>query len=601
MIGFLYPWALAGLAAAAIPLLLHFRAQREPPTVVFPAVRYLRDATRQHERRLLLRQWLLLLLRTLLVVALVLAAAGPTVPLGSAGPHAPMALVLVLDNSLSSGVTVGGTPRLAGLRRAALDVLARAGAGDRLWLLTADGIPRRGDPLFLRRVVDSLQPSGMRMDLGAAVDVAGRIVDGAGLPGGVVVLSDLQGSALSAAATRQPVLVGAPSAAGAPPPNLGVASVLPGAEPWSPDGGTVTVTVAGDHDSTPVPVTITLGAGPPRQALVGPGRPAVVTLPGGRAGWSALTARLDPDELRGDDARTVAVRVAPTPRVAWSASDRYVAAALATLVAGRRAVAGDGLRVGSLGAGPSVVFPPADPALVGALDRALAARGVAWRYGPLLDDTAAIDSSAWLRPARVWRRYRLVPNGSGRTGVLITVGGEPWLVRSGPVLLLGSRLEPAWTELPLVAGFVPFIDALVGRIAPGEESGIEAAVGTPVLLPGSVDQVRWAGGSAAVEGGAAFTAPRPGLYWLVARGDTVGALAANADPRESDLAEASGRAVRSLWPTARVVTLDDVPAAAFGLAERTDLRGPLLWAALLLAVVELFVAGAGAPRRGSIE
>ena len=36
MIGFLHPWALAGLAAAAIPVLLHLLARREPPTVVFP-------------------------------------------------------------------------------------------------------------------------------------------------------------------------------------------------------------------------------------------------------------------------------------------------------------------------------------------------------------------------------------------------------------------------------------------------------------------------------------------------------------------------------------------------------------------------------------
>ncbi|MGH7590702.1 MAG: BatA domain-containing protein, partial [Gemmatimonadales bacterium] len=134
MIGFLYPWALVGLVAAAIPLLLHFRAQREPPTVVFPAVRYLRDASRQHQHRLRLRQWLLLLLRTLLVMALVLAAAGPTLPLWSTGPHAPMALVVVLDNSLSSGVTAGGTPRIDRLRQAARRLLARADAGDRLWL-----------------------------------------------------------------------------------------------------------------------------------------------------------------------------------------------------------------------------------------------------------------------------------------------------------------------------------------------------------------------------------------------------------------------------------------------------------------------------------
>ena len=80
MIGFLHPWVLAGLAAAGIPILLHLLARREPPTVVFPAVRYLITTTQEHQRRLKLQNLLLLLLRTLLIVALVLAAAGPTMP-----------------------------------------------------------------------------------------------------------------------------------------------------------------------------------------------------------------------------------------------------------------------------------------------------------------------------------------------------------------------------------------------------------------------------------------------------------------------------------------------------------------------------------------
>ena len=46
---------LLGLAAAAIPVLLHLLARREPPTVVFPAVRYLVSTTREHQRRLKLR------------------------------------------------------------------------------------------------------------------------------------------------------------------------------------------------------------------------------------------------------------------------------------------------------------------------------------------------------------------------------------------------------------------------------------------------------------------------------------------------------------------------------------------------------------------
>lgn len=599
MIGFLYPWALAGLAAAVIPVLLHFRAQREPPTIVFPAVRYLRDASRQQQHRLRVRQWLLLLLRTLLVIALVLAAAGPTLPLSSPGPHAPMALVVVFDNSLSSGVTAGGTPRIDRLRRAARELLARADPGDRLWLLTADGVPRRGGPAELRRVVDSLPVSARRMDLGRAVDLADQVLDGADRPGGIVVLTDLQQSALGGAAPRHPVLLTA--AGGAVVPNLGVAAIAVGVQPWGPDGGAVTVTVDGDHDPSPVAVAVTLGGGPAHQALVGPGRPAVVTLPGGSPGWYAVTARLDPDELRGDDARTAAIRVAPPARVSWSSADRYLAAALLTLAADHRVVAGDGLRVGALGPAASIVVPPADPAQVGALDRRLAARGVTWAYGPPMGDSATTDSSAWLRPVRVTRRYRLVSSGRVRSGVLLTVGGEPWLVRSGSVLLLGSRLEPAWTDLPLAAGFVPFVDALVGRLALGEEAPVDGIVGEPTLLPGSVDQVRWDGGNAAVEGGATFTPPAPGLYWLLSQGDTIGALAANADPRESDLTPATAATVRALWPSARVVDVDAVPAAAFGLAGRTDLRGALLWAALLLAFSESIVAGAGAPRRESTE
>ncbi|MBL8985336.1 MAG: BatA domain-containing protein, partial [Gemmatimonadetes bacterium] len=36
---FAAPWALAGLVLAAIPVILHLIARREPPTVVFPATR----------------------------------------------------------------------------------------------------------------------------------------------------------------------------------------------------------------------------------------------------------------------------------------------------------------------------------------------------------------------------------------------------------------------------------------------------------------------------------------------------------------------------------------------------------------------------------
>src|ERR1041385_1627309 len=153
VIGFTAPWALAGLAAAAIPLLLHLFARRLPPTVIFPATRYLAETARASHRRLTLQHWLLLLIRTLLVVALVLAAAGPTWPSGSAATHAPAALGIVLDNSLSSAATAGGTPVFEGLRASARAILSSAHHDDALWLLAADALPRRGTPEELRAML----------------------------------------------------------------------------------------------------------------------------------------------------------------------------------------------------------------------------------------------------------------------------------------------------------------------------------------------------------------------------------------------------------------------------------------------------------------
>src|SRR5213594_580508 len=109
---FLHPLALVGLAAAAVPALLHLLERQVPPEAEFPPLRYLSEAERQSARRLKLRHLLLLILRTLLIVLIVLAAARPLVPArtGGATVHAPTALALILDNSASSGVVVDGRP-----------------------------------------------------------------------------------------------------------------------------------------------------------------------------------------------------------------------------------------------------------------------------------------------------------------------------------------------------------------------------------------------------------------------------------------------------------------------------------------------------------
>jgi hypothetical protein len=217
------------------------------------------------------------------------------------------------------------------------------------------------------------------------------------------------------------------------------------------------------------------------------------------------------------------------------------------------------------------VYPPKDPAQLGALNRALARRGVGWRFGANVSVEGVTDSAELLEPVVIHQRLRLEATQSGRTGVLLTIGGEPWMVRSEGVVLAGSRFDPDWTELPVSAS------------APGD----------PVLLPDRVSEVRLDERTWPVEGGAVFRAPAVGAYYLTAQRDTVGMLAVNIDPRESVLQRASDRQIRSLWRPAGLVPLSEAESVTFAAGARSDLRGPLLWLAVLLGLAEVAVASAG--------
>jgi hypothetical protein len=587
MMGFLHPWVLAGLAAAAIPILLHLLARREPPTIVFPAVRYLVTTTREHQRRLKLQNLLLLFLRTLLIVIVVLAAAGPTVPLRGVPGHAPSALVLIVDNSPSSGAVVEGAPQLRQLVAAARRVLERATPEDALWLVTADGIPRRGDRVILGDVLNDLGISPRRLDLGRAIGLAGEVLAPELRPGEIVLLTDLQSSALSPAEPAAPLIVARPDAPS--PANAGIGELDTGSQPWSSDGGRIKVSLVGDSGSL-VPVSARLGERPARQVLGPIGGSVSVDVPGAASGWWTLRAELDPDEFRLDDRRVAAVRVAPVARVNWDSTSRYVAAACEVLAANRRILPGNEVILGRLARGASVVQPPDDPAQLGALNRALAARGVGWSYGTLSIQPDFSDSGAVVGRQRVLRRYGLQSTGSGRTGVLATVNGTPWIVRGGDVVLLGSRLEPAWTDLPVSAGFMPFMDGLLNRLARGEAALDGGAPGDPVPLPDLVTEVRQGKREWRVEGGGLFQPTEPGVFYLQAGRDTVGAISVNPDPRESRLARATDAQARQLWKGAQVVSLTEVGDAAFSSASRGDLRGPLLWTALLVGLMEMGLA-----------
>src|SRR5688500_7474982 len=134
--GFLNPlWLLLG-AAIAVPLILHLLQRHQGPRVIFPAVRYLQRAEREHARRIKLRQLLLLLLRIAAVLFLAFAAARPFIRSGGVS-HEPTAAVIILDNSMSSGLVRDDRRVLDELKDRALATLERAGPDDRFWLLRA--------------------------------------------------------------------------------------------------------------------------------------------------------------------------------------------------------------------------------------------------------------------------------------------------------------------------------------------------------------------------------------------------------------------------------------------------------------------------------
>src|SRR5207247_7069283 len=213
-----------------------------------------------------------------------------------------------------------------------------------------------------------------------------------------------------------------------------------------------------------------------------------------------------------------------------------LSAAIAVLRDGGRLATGSDVAVGERpGAGPgaSVVLPPADAALVGQANRALAARGVAWRFaGPGTPGPLAAPTLPGIAGVEVARRYRLEGSDSG--AVLATVNGEPWLAREGKVVLLGSRLDTAWTALPAAPGFVPFVDALVNRLVRGE-ADVTMAEGAPRV------EFRLRGA------------------------DTVGATVFGPDPRESDLTPASASvAIAALGGEERAEVLNDSAFASEG-------------------------------------
>lgn len=139
---FLNPFVLIGLAAATIPILLHFFNLQKLQTVEFSTLAFLKELQKTKIRKLKVSQLILLLLRVCVIVFAVLAFARPTIPtsLPGLGTRAKSSVIVILDNSFSMEVADERGVRLKQAKDAAQTVLNSLTEGDEVAFI------QMGDP-----------------------------------------------------------------------------------------------------------------------------------------------------------------------------------------------------------------------------------------------------------------------------------------------------------------------------------------------------------------------------------------------------------------------------------------------------------------------
>ena len=198
---FLNPLILFGLAAAAIPLIIHLFNFRKPKRVDFSSLAFLRELEKRTMRRVRIKQWLLLLLRTLAIVCLVLAFARPTktsVWEGVFGERSPTAMAVVIDNSLSMTMRDVQGAYLDQAKALAAALVQGAQPGDELFIIPTAREYDAGPMDFASReaaldAVEELEVHAGAETASSAVSRAASLLEGATNPvREIFLISDLQ-------------------------------------------------------------------------------------------------------------------------------------------------------------------------------------------------------------------------------------------------------------------------------------------------------------------------------------------------------------------------------------------------------------------------
>jgi Aerotolerance regulator N-terminal/von Willebrand factor type A domain len=196
--GFLAPLFLAGLAALAVPVLVHLVRREERTSVVFPSLMFLQRLPTPERRRRTIRHWWLLALRCLALTLLCLAFAKPFIRLPAAGGAGESSRdrVVLLDRSYSMAYSGRWQQAL----QAARDAIAELGHGERGAVILFDHETEIASDLtaehaLLNAALATARPGVGHTKLLSAVERAGNLLqESKAQRREIVLISDFQRS-----------------------------------------------------------------------------------------------------------------------------------------------------------------------------------------------------------------------------------------------------------------------------------------------------------------------------------------------------------------------------------------------------------------------
>src|SRR5215470_1434240 len=588
---FLAPLFFVGLAALAIPVLIHLTQREKKMVQQFPSLMFVRRIPYQTVRRRKIRDLALLCVRLAALMLIVAAFARPFLWRPNAVTtigNTAREVVVLLDQSYSMGYA----DRWDRAKAAARDAINRLGPSDRasviLFSSGADiALRSTGEKDRLIASMDTATPTAAATRFGPALKVAGSILAESPLPRKeAILISDFQrsgwrgeeGARLPAGSTLTPVTIGGP----VDKPNASVTSASLSRSTFS-DQERVTVTAA-VANRTVAPVTgdsLTLEIG---------GR-AIQTLPLNIAPEGSASVAFQPftvpsknmrvtvrsgnDALATDNVFNLVISPSAPVRIVVvdngnrpaAVSDEDLRRASVVLLNdvdvnaafGRRLARfvqdGGGLFVA---AGPRATWPQEADILPASLSQPIdksrgeSARVGALEYGHPVFEVFRAPRSGDFSTARfyAYRSVAAAPN----TQVLARFdAGTPALVErkvgSGHVMLWASTLDLSWSDLPLKPVFLPFIHRAMVHLAnytepapwltigqvfdPDASSAKAQATGRLALTPsGKRLPLEDEGSSAQV-----LELTEQGFYEIRGQkaNSDVTVVASNIDPAESDL------------------------------------------------------------------